>query len=203
MCTSKKKGGLGIRNLTKLNNSLLGKWNCRFVVEDNPLWKGLINLKYGLEEGGWFSKVPKGRFGVGVWKDIRREAQQLKQDYRFILGNGGWIRFWEDKWCGRNLLCEMFPTLYALADSKGAMVGEVWNSTRGEGDWNLRFIGSFNDWELEESHNFISLINNSRVNQRERDKIFWTVDKKREYSVKACYRFLEGGITNPLSEGII
>ena len=66
MCTSKKKGGLGIRNLTKLNNSLLGKWNWTLSVEDNPPWKGLINLKYGLEEGGLFSKVPHGSFGVGV-----------------------------------------------------------------------------------------------------------------------------------------
>ena len=30
--------------------------------------------------GGQFSKVPQGSFGVGVWKDIRREAQQLKQE---------------------------------------------------------------------------------------------------------------------------
>ena len=127
----------------------------------------------------------------------------MKQDCKFILGDGGRIRFWEDKWCGRNLLCEIFPTLYALADSKGAMMGEVWNSTRGEGGWNLRVIRSFNDWEMEETQNFISLINSSRVNQREREKILWTVDKKGEYSVKACYRLLEGGIASPLLEGII
>ena len=40
----------------------------------------------------------------------------------------------------------MFPTLYALVESKGAMVGEG----GGEGGWNMRFIRSFNDWELEE-----------------------------------------------------
>ena len=39
----------------------------------------------------------------------------------------------------------MFPTLYALAGSKEAMVGEVWNSMMGEGGWNMRFIRSFND----------------------------------------------------------
>ena len=88
VCTSKKKGGLGIRSLTKLNTSLLGKWNLRFAVEDNRPWKELIKLKYGLEEGGWFSKVSQGSYGVGVWKDIRRKAQQLKQDWRFILGDG-------------------------------------------------------------------------------------------------------------------
>ena len=64
-------------------------------------------------------------------------------------------------------------------------------------------LWAFNDCELEETQNFISLINSSRVNQRERDKIFWTVDKKGEYLVKACYRLLEGGIACSLLEGII
>ena len=36
------------------------------AVEDNPSWKDLIKLKYGLEEGGWFSAKPKGSFGVGL-----------------------------------------------------------------------------------------------------------------------------------------
>ena len=52
VCTSQRKGGLGILRLEKLNKSLLGKWNWRLVVEDNPSWKDLIELKYGIEEGG-------------------------------------------------------------------------------------------------------------------------------------------------------
>ena len=39
---------------------------------------------------------------MGLWKDIRREAQQLKQDCKLMLGDGGWIRFWEDKWCEKS-----------------------------------------------------------------------------------------------------
>ena len=34
--------------------------------------------------------------------------------------------------CG-NLLWDLFPTLYAVADSKGANVDEVWKTMRGEG----------------------------------------------------------------------
>ena len=64
ICTIKKGGGLGIRRLEILNISLLGKWNWRLAVEDNPPWKNLFKLKYGLEEGGWFSAEPKGSFGV-------------------------------------------------------------------------------------------------------------------------------------------
>ena len=47
--------------------------------------------------------------------------------------------------------------LYALVDSKGDMVEEVWDTTRGEGGWNLKFNRSFNDWKLEQTQRFISL----------------------------------------------
>ena len=82
---------------------------------------------------------------MGLWKDIRREAQRLKQDYKLMFGDGGRIRFWEDKWCGKFPLCDQFPMLHAMAASKGVKVGEVRDTTRGEGGWNLRFICPFND----------------------------------------------------------
>ena len=37
VCSSKENGGLGIRNLSSLNRSLLGKWEWRFAMEDNSL----------------------------------------------------------------------------------------------------------------------------------------------------------------------
>ena len=192
VCTSKKGGGLDIRSLLNLNKSFLGKWNWRLAVEDNPPWKDLIKLKYGLKDGGWFSVEPRGSFGVGLWKDIRKEAQQLKQKCKLMLGDGGRIRFWEDRWCGENPLCVSFPTLYVVAASKGAIVGEVWETTGGEGGWNLRFIRPFNDWEMEETRRLISLISNKKVFHWEKDIIFKLVDKKGHYIVKANYGHLIG-----------
>ena len=54
-----------------------------------PPRKDLIKLKYGLEEVGQFLVEPRGSFGgVGLWKDIRKEAQQLKQKCKLMLGDG-------------------------------------------------------------------------------------------------------------------
>ena len=90
-----------------------------------------IKLKYGLEEGGWCSAEPKGSFGVSIWKDIRREAHQLKQDCQLVLGDGDRFRFWEDEWSVENLLYASFPTLYVVAASKGAKVGGSFEDHRG------------------------------------------------------------------------
>ena len=35
-------------------------------MEDNSMWRSVINLKYGLEVEGWFPPIPKGCHGVGL-----------------------------------------------------------------------------------------------------------------------------------------
>ena len=133
-------------------------------MEDFSPWRTVISLKYGTEAGGWFTCAPRGNYGVGRWKVISKEILQLKHDILFELGDGSRIKFWEDVWCGEDPLCESFPSLNALVVSKGAMVAEVWEASRGEGVWNPRFIRAFNDWELEVVQNFIGLINTKKVN---------------------------------------
>ena len=76
-CADKKEDGLGIRNLVALNKALLRKWSWRFAKEREPLWKQVIIDKFGLERGGWCLRVGRGGFGVGVWKAIRREWEDI------------------------------------------------------------------------------------------------------------------------------
>ena len=52
VCSDKKKGGLVVRCLSKLNKALLGKWSWRFVEEKGTLWNQVISRKYEVEEGG-------------------------------------------------------------------------------------------------------------------------------------------------------
>ena len=46
----------------------------RFVSKMDCLWKRVICFKYGVEECGWKSKEARGPYGVGLWKDIAKEA---------------------------------------------------------------------------------------------------------------------------------
>ena len=70
---------------------------------------------------------------MGLWKDTSRETRQLKKDYCSVLGDGSKIRFREDTWYGENVLCETFPSLFVLADSEGAMMVNVWVTSRRKG----------------------------------------------------------------------
>ena len=139
VCSSKVKGGLGIRSLLNFNKALLGKWNWRFSMEENSVWRNIMSLKYGMEDGGWFSNTPRGNYGAGLWKDICKEVIQIRQNCLIEVGNGRKVRFWEDVWCGEAPLCSSFPSLYEVTSSKGDKVADPWEVTETRGGWNFRF----------------------------------------------------------------
>ena len=58
----------------------------------------------------------------------------MKLNCVFTLGDGRRVRFWEDTWCGENPLCDTFPSLFMLTETKGIKVAEVWDNTRRGGD---------------------------------------------------------------------
>lgn len=51
--SNQKKRGLGTKNLSFINR----KWGWRCAMSENSIWNEVINLKYKLEEGGWFTKT--------------------------------------------------------------------------------------------------------------------------------------------------
>ncbi|RVW91675.1 LINE-1 reverse transcriptase-like [Vitis vinifera] len=132
VCLDKSKGGLGVRRLSILNRALLCKWNWCFANERDNLWRRVISRKFGEEEGGWYSKEVREGFGVGFWKDIRKEGALLQNRVGFSVGNGRRVKFWKDNWCGNSTLCNSFPSLYAFASYKEAWIDEMWDHSGGE-----------------------------------------------------------------------
>ncbi|KAL6347194.1 hypothetical protein AAG906_012775 [Vitis piasezkii] len=87
-------------------------------------WNQVISRKYGVEEGEWYTRECREGFGVGLWKEIRKESSWLSNYIVFSVDNGRRTRFWLDSWCGDEALCNSFPSLFALAVSKeGGGVG--------------------------------------------------------------------------------
>ena len=68
-----------------------------------------------------------------------------------------------DVWCDGEAFCESFPSLFALAVNKEALVLDLWDSSREEGSWIPCFARPFNGWELEELLCFLQAIQGKRV----------------------------------------
>ena len=47
VCSPISLGGLGIRKIRLFNEALLGKWLWRFGIEEDVLWRQVIEIKYG------------------------------------------------------------------------------------------------------------------------------------------------------------
>jgi hypothetical protein len=114
VCSPIDEGGLGIRNVRRFNQALLGKWLWRFVHEEGAWWRRVLVAKYGEVWGGWCSGHVSGSHGVGLWKYICMGWQIFNSHIRFDPGDGTKIRFWED------VYLENGSTLHYVVHLEGA-----------------------------------------------------------------------------------
>lgn len=59
-----------------------------------------------------------------LWKTIKRNWEVLKSMVHFIVGDGR-VGFWLNRWCGKSLPRESFPTLFVVVSSKDAGEGKA------------------------------------------------------------------------------
>ena len=103
ICLPKTDGGLGIKDISKFNVALMGRWIWAFASDQQQLWVRIITSKYG----GW-SEFQNGRDKRGYshwWRDIRNLYHQsdrsiFKDNLSWKVGCGENIKFWTDNWLG-------------------------------------------------------------------------------------------------------
>jgi hypothetical protein len=88
-------------------------------LEREAWWRVVVEAKYGSMWSGWCT-VP--HTGASLWKNIRIGWENFSSHTRLVLGDGSWIRFWHDRWCGDMTLKEEFSVLYNIAREKDASV---------------------------------------------------------------------------------
>lgn len=98
---SKDLGGLGIRSIYALNRSLLFKWIWCFRLSSNDLQVKVIKNIHG-EDGG-IGKLSTHSSASSPWnvflnvvKDISEKGVDLISLFKWKIGNGSSIHFWDD-----------------------------------------------------------------------------------------------------------
>lgn len=105
VCMPKHKGGLELDNLLIRNSSLLFKWWWRWFSERNGFWWEVIKQKYQLTGHQGLNQCGNLENMSYIMRDIcaphkvhQWSSVFIEQAYRWILGNGENILFWEDVW---------------------------------------------------------------------------------------------------------
>ncbi|RVW88789.1 Transposon TX1 uncharacterized 149 kDa protein [Vitis vinifera] len=81
----------GVEKFSILNMALLCKWSWCFAAERESFWKLIISRKYGEEGGGWISREVRESYGVGFWKEIRKEGVLMFKNVSFTIGDNAWV----------------------------------------------------------------------------------------------------------------
>ncbi|XP_057432142.1 uncharacterized protein LOC130724891 [Lotus japonicus] len=118
ICKPKEVGGLGIKDLSIFNKSLLGKWRWRYLNEPDSFWCRVIKAKYfgnnAMQESLWWRDVMASSCDEdGDWLDLGAQK---------TVKGGNKTKFWLDDWVGngRSLVLEL--EVEEATGGKGAAV---------------------------------------------------------------------------------
>lgn len=95
-----------------------------------------------------------------------------------------------------------FPSLYAIAASKDALVTNVWGQGKG-GGWNPLFARPFSDWDMKEISNLLLRISEENVEPGIENNVVWLEEKSGQFTVKSLLKVLQPGPSCSFPENII
>jgi hypothetical protein len=206
VCIEKKKGGLGVRDLKAMNNSLLLKWRWRLLDRvESPLWKEVLVAKYGT------NIVNNVRLSLDVypyftslwWKDLcalddwGENPHWLDDVVVRRLGNGRQTRFWRNVWIGDDPLCVKFPRLFSISLQKEACVDELLKVEDDRRWWDFHWRRNLFQWEVVRLDMLVDLLVNVTLSTSE-DGWIWAPNPSDGFSVKSAYDTLVEGGDRPL-----
>lgn len=87
---------LGIKKLSTFKRALLGKWHWCFTQEKGHLWRCVVRIKYGEQDGDGHPKKYECQIRVGLSKGTRTGWESFYKLIRFRIGGGVRVKFWQD-----------------------------------------------------------------------------------------------------------
>lgn len=93
---SKRKGGLGFRNLYGFNIALMGKHCWRFMQDPNALVSRVYKARYFPDSHPL--RAVKGHEPSFIWSGIWAAKEELLSGFRWVIGDGNDIRATTDPW---------------------------------------------------------------------------------------------------------
>ena len=99
-------------------------------------------------------------------------------------------------------LCVSFSSLFALATSKEAWMGDLWSRSNSRGVWTPGFSRHLNDWEIENVEHFSARLLVKGLVEGGGDKVCWSNAKSGTFSVRSLYSSLEEGRSKSFLSGM-
>lgn len=182
----KEAGGLGFRQLRNFNISMLAKQGWRLVNNDNPLVTMCMHAKY--YPNGHFLSAKLGTNPSYMWRSIFAAQEIVGKGCRRRIEDGQQTEIWKVPWLPDvENGCLTTPMPEYLAGSKVCNLMQLDNK-----EWDdeiLKDVCNERDRKLIKKVPFLR--------RNEDDTCFWLLDDQGCFTVKSCYRALQGEIMAP------
>lgn len=179
----KSNGGLGLKQLRSFNIAMLAKQGWRILNNSNPLVTAILKARYFPHTA--FLNADLGVNPSYVWRSILEASEALKANCRRKIGNGASTRVWFDQ------LLPDFENGFLSTPMPGHLQNIMVSGLMDmEGrNWDRDVLNDiFNNRDIE-------LITRIPIPSEDRDDSwFWLSDSKGKFSVRTCYRWLQGNL---------
>ncbi|KAL5154172.1 putative ribonuclease H protein [Glycine soja] len=185
----KADGGLGIKDISKFNSALMGRWLWAFASDQQQLWARVITSKYG----GW-SDLQNARDKRGYshwWRDIRNLYHQLdcsifKDDLSWKVGCGENIKFWTDNWLGEQYsLQQKYYQLFLISRQQRDLISQMGHFINNSWCWDLRWRRNLFDHESQMAIQFLEEISSVPIQSQVKDNMVWLAEPNGQYSTSS------------------
>ena len=89
VCSEKRKWGIGLKSLSKLNKALLCKWSWRFANDQNALWRKVICCKFGESIGAGIPVTLEVAMGLVYGRKSEKNGSFSSRTRPLFLGMEG------------------------------------------------------------------------------------------------------------------
>ncbi|KAA3454975.1 reverse transcriptase [Gossypium australe] len=184
MCRSKEEGGMGFRDMSQFNISLLAKQGCRIISNEESLVAHVLKAKYF--SNTHFLNASLGNNCSYTWKSIWAASDVLKKGLLWRVGTGNSVSINQDAW---------------IPDATNFRLSAVVNSMQ---DLNVNaLIDTGRKWKKELIKNTFPEEDSARIlrislaeNPHE-DFLVWGGEASGEYSARSAYKLLQIAEENP------
>ncbi|KAL2894644.1 hypothetical protein RDABS01_010553 [Bienertia sinuspersici] len=177
----KEEGGLGLRNLTSLNQALLFRQVWKLSKNPHALVSRVIRHKYGKDPLAFVREGKNLRNASWSMRSMVNCARSLKSGCDMRIGNGRATRIQEEIWAGKKLVTFRERANGNLAEKpkfvSDIMVGQRWNVSR--------------IWNLFDRDSAQRMLSTYIPKEEKEDEVIWLQEENGDYSIKSGYWYLQ------------
>lgn len=175
VCTPKKLGGLGVKDLHVFNQAMLIKWCWQWATNDPKLWKSIFQATSTMNQ-----LIPVSDF---FSQTLKEASAFFKISVQMQPHNGTRVQFWHHDW-GRGVLKFRFEILYTYTLNENVTLAEMSQMTQTQ-----QLFRSTLSQEAQEQLQMLQQVmeTNPITLTSKPDNVIWKWDQNGKFSVKSAY----------------